>query len=99
MTDRWAPASLVFSAHAITRMYARAISADDVWHVVKRGEILADYADDQPHPSRLLMAFVGTRPLHVVVAYDARDGAGYVVTVYEPDKDRWEDDFKRRRET
>jgi len=39
----------------------------------------------------------GARPLHVVVADDAADQTNIVVTVYEPAKDEWDADFKRRK--
>jgi hypothetical protein len=50
---------VVFTGHAIQRMFERAISRDDVLAVIEQGEAIAEYTDDKPHPSRLLLGFVG----------------------------------------
>ena len=38
-----------------------------------------------------------TRPLHVVVVVDDIREEERIVTVYEPDKERWSADFKVRK--
>lgn len=68
-------------------------------HVVAVGEVIADYPDDQPYPSCLLLGFADSTPIHVVVARNPVDGECVVVTVYVPDTDLWTDDFKTRRAT
>jgi hypothetical protein len=37
----------------------------------------------------------GGRPLHVVVADNDASREAVVMTVYEPDQDRWHSDFRR----
>ncbi len=59
---------LVFRVHAIQRMVQRQISVDDVRYVLATGEVLENYPDDTPYPSRLVLGSVGARYLHVVVA-------------------------------
>jgi hypothetical protein len=59
---------LIFRLHAIQRMFERRISREDVRHVLETGEIVTDYPDDQPYPSRLVLGWCGERPLHVVVS-------------------------------
>jgi hypothetical protein len=88
---------VVFSGHAIQRMFERGISRDGVLAVIAQGETVAEYAGDNPYPSRLLLAFVAARPLHVVLASDERAGVCIVVTVYEPSADQWDEDFRTRR--
>jgi hypothetical protein len=83
-------------AHALERMLERAISTRDVAHVLLSGNLVEDYADDEPFPSALLMASVAGRPLHVVVAFDSAEGYAYVVTAYEPDTDHFEPDLRTR---
>jgi hypothetical protein len=78
-------------------MFERALSHDDVLAVLRSGERIADYPDDLPYPSCLLLGYTGARPLHLVVAVDAKRGLCYVVTVYEPDPAKWEPGFKVRR--
>lgn len=89
---------LVFRVHALRRMARRDISVGEVRQALGNGEITEAYPDDTPYPSRLLLGWVGPRPLHVVVADDAGGGQTIVITVYEPDPVRWEADFRRRRE-
>ena len=55
------------------------------------------YADDTPFPSRLVLGWRGPRPLHVVFAENKQGREIIVVTVYEPDAERWEENFRRRR--
>lgn len=56
-----------------------------------------DYPDDTPYPSRLILGFDGERPLHVVSAYNAENDTEYVITVYEPDVQKWSNNFTERR--
>jgi len=89
-------AKLVFRVHALRRMFERQISVDDVRTVIGSGEIIEDYPDDKPYPSRLVLGWRGARPLHVVATHNLSDNEFIVVTVYEPDAKLWEHDFRRR---
>lgn len=91
-TDR-----LVFRVHAIERMFNRGISADNVRHVLDTGERIEEYPDDTPYPSELLLGWLGSRPLHVVAARNRAADETIIVTVYEPDRERWESGFRRRK--
>ena len=88
---------VVFSGHAVRHMFERGIGRDDVLAVVYRGETIAEYADDKPYPSRLLLGSVEARPLHVVLASDDAAALGIVVTVYEPTLEHWGEDFRTRK--
>ena len=59
---------LVFRVHAIQRMALRDISEAEVRAVLTTGEAIEEYPDDTPFPSRLVLGWVGSRPLHVVAA-------------------------------
>jgi hypothetical protein len=48
-------------------MFAGSITPELVARAVGSGEIIAEYPDDQPFPSFLLLYFEGGKPLHVVV--------------------------------
>lgn len=87
---------LIFRVHALKRMFERRVSVDEVQAVLRTGELIADYPDDSPYPSRLVLGWVGRRPLHVVAAYNAVDDETLVVTVYEPDPAAWNPDFRRK---
>lgn len=97
MADRWTPDKLIYTGHALRQMFERQIGTDAVRHVVEHGQTIAEYPDDEPHPSRLLLAFVNDRPIHVVLGYDRPQRIGYIVTAYVPDPDIWQSDFKQRR--
>lgn len=89
--------TLQFSLHAFRRMFERAFSPDEVREAITTGETIADYPDDKPYPSRLILAFVGNRSIHVVVARDPVTEMCRVVTVYQPDPALWNTDFRTRR--
>jgi len=91
------PHRLVFRVHAIRRMFERRISEDDVRHVLGTGEVVEDYPDDIPYPSRLILGLRGDRPLHVVVAENVEDRETVIITVYEPDPMQWDSGFRKRR--
>jgi hypothetical protein len=90
-------AKLAFRIHALQRMFERRISVDDIAAVVESGYTIENYPNDTPYPSRLVLGWRGPRPLHVVVAHNLSDNEDIVVTVYEPDPELWEDDFRRRK--
>jgi len=87
---------LLFSLHAVERMRERNISPAEVEEVIKFGTTIESYPQDRPYPSRLLFKMVEGRPLHVVVA-EASEEVKYIITVYEPDPQKWEAGFTRRR--
>ena len=67
--------------------------------VLVNGKTIEAYPGDQPYPSRLVLGWRGSRPLHLVVADHLTGQETIVITVYEPDPVRWESDFERRRQT
>ncbi len=58
---------IVFSGHAIPRMFERQIDSNDVESVLRTGEVIAEYPDELPYPSCLMLGFVEGRAIHVVV--------------------------------
>ncbi len=86
-----------FSSHAIQRMFERGLNQEAVCNAVLSGEVVADYADDKPYPSQLLLYFNDKQPLHVVVAYNREVDECIVVTTYVPLVDQWGPDFKTRK--
>jgi hypothetical protein len=88
---------VVFSGHAVRRMFERGITGTEVLDVVQHGEVITEYPEDEPFPSFLMLGIAGDRPLHVVVAVDTESQMCYIVTVYEPDPNSWTIDFRKRR--
>jgi hypothetical protein len=88
--------NIIYRIHAIQRMFQRSINEKDVRSILMKGEIIEEYADNAPYPSRLILGWICGRPIHIVAADNNRDDEVIVITVYEPDKEKWSDDFKRR---
>jgi hypothetical protein len=88
---------LVFRVHALRRMFERRITVGDVEAVLETGEVIERYPGDIPYPSRLVLGWRGSRPVHVVVAESVGENELIVITAYEPDRMQWEADFKRRK--
>jgi hypothetical protein len=64
---------------------------------VDTGKTIEDYPTDTSYPSRLILGWRGTRPLHVVAADNAADHETIIITVYEPDPTRWDAGFETRK--
>ena len=52
-----------------------------------------------PFPSKLIFKLVNNRPLHAVIAMDTENKVLIIVTVYEPDSQKFESDFITRKKT
>jgi hypothetical protein len=89
--------SILYRVHAVQRLFERKIAVNSVSHTVRSGETIEDYSLEMPQPGRLILGFQGKRPLHVVVSEDPKGGEITVITVYVPDPDRWDRQFKSRR--
>lgn len=88
---------LVFRKHALQRMFERNVRVEDVEAALKTGRTIAEYPDDKPCPSRLILGTTKGRKLHVVIAENIEENEGIVITVYEPDSTQWKEGFERRK--
>ena len=76
-------------------MQERDILRLDVMHVIQTGKIIESYDDDFPHPSCLVLGFVGNNaPLHVVCGCDGQQV--YIITVYMPSVEKFGPNFDER---
>lgn len=94
MNSQW---KLVFRVHAIQRMFERNVLESDVRWVLENGEVIEEYKEDCPYPSKLVLGWIGKRPLHVVVADNFEEKGMIVITAYEPTTDQWSDNFRKRK--
>lgn len=78
-------------------MFEREIGVADIRRVLEAGEVIETYPDDKPYPSRLVLGWVGGRPLHVVAADNTEADEIVVITVYQPDPTLWDRTFRRRK--
>jgi len=80
---------IIYRIHAMQRMFERRVPEENVRQVLQSGEMIEDYSDEMPFPSRLISGRHGDRPLHVVVAENTKEDETIVITVYEPDPSQW----------
>jgi hypothetical protein len=74
------------------------IRDQEVYEASAECTIVEEYPDDRPYPSVLVLGRTNEgRPVHVVCAYAPEDDQLIVITVYEPDPNRWDDEFRQRR--
>jgi len=86
-----------WQTHALERMMKRGIPREIVKQVLLEGEIIEDYPDEKPFPAALFLEWFQGEPFHVVSALDSLSGYCFVITVYRPDLDHFENDYKTRR--
>ena len=87
----------LFRVHAVQRMFERHVSVKKVSDALQTGETIEDYSSEMPEPSRLILGFQGKRPFHVVTSENPETKEITIITVYIPDPDKWNKDFKSRR--
>ncbi len=85
-----------FSKHATDQSIKRDISVREAKEAILRGEVIEGYPDDKYGPSCLIFGSTSDgRPLRVQCSYPSRPLVK-VITLYEPDPDRWIN-FRRRK--
>ena len=92
--------SVLYSGHARREMKQEEfgeIVEREVSEAIANCELLEEYPEDKPYPSALFFGMTkANRPIHVVSAYNAAAQQAIIVTVYEPDPERWENHRRRR---
>lgn len=93
--DLW---KVVYRVHATKRMFERRITEADIKQLLEIGTIIETYEEDYPFPSVLVGSkSTDNRRLHCVVGIDADLHYLYIITIYEPDPEKWTDDYTKRR--
>ena len=88
---------LRWTNHIFVRLIQWGISISDVINTIITGEIIENYPDYYPYPSCLILGLtVNNKFLHVVCGSNREEL--WLITAYYPNKDKWSDDFKRRKE-
>jgi hypothetical protein len=86
-----------FSKHAVDQSIIRRIRVQEVRDIFVDAEVIEDYPEDKYGPSCLILGKTREgRPLHIQCSYPSRPLIK-IVTLYEPDPDRWSDLRIRRR--
>jgi hypothetical protein len=91
---------IYYSRHARDEMEGEQsgeIIDEEVFEAFSAGKIIENYPDDEPYPSCLIYGRTAkNRPLHAVCAYSEDEKLSIVITVYQPNPERWID-FSRRK--
>ncbi|PZV05615.1 MAG: hypothetical protein DCF32_10985 [Leptolyngbya sp.] len=88
-----------FSKHAVDQSIVRRILVQEVREAIAVGQVIEDYPDDKYGPSCLILGFTeAQRPLHIQCSYPSRPIIK-IITLYEPESDKWNGDFTTRRQT
>jgi len=75
------------------------IPVEEILQALDSGEIIEEYPEDKPYPSYLVLGQTTTgRPLHIVCAPVRTEVRLIIIITYQPDSDRWEPDFRRRKQ-
>ena len=89
----------VYRTHALEWMVARNINFTDLDHAFDNLEVIETYPDDSPYSSCLAIGYTKKRkPIHIVFSINETEKHVYIITVYEPDPEKWEIGFRRRKE-
>ena len=88
---------ILISDHAAMRCKQCGIKKKDIRNAVNNGEIIEQYPDDYPFPSCLILGKTYSNEwLHVVMSDEG--SMSRIITAYYPDKEKWTDDLKKRKE-
>lgn len=89
--------NIEITLYAAKRLEQRGISINDIIACISNGEIIEQYPDDYPYPSCLILGYaISHLYLHVVVGTNKE--TLWIVTAYYPDLNKWESDYKTRKE-
>lgn len=95
--QKFAKDEFEFSKHAVDQSILRRIRVQEIREAIANGQIIEDYPDDKYGPSCLILGLTtAQRPIHIQCSYPTRPLIK-IITVYEPDPQRWHDQFTQRR--
>jgi hypothetical protein len=83
---------VIWRQHVLPRMLERNISSrQDVFNTIHNGDVIESYLESNPYPSCLIAGYSGNRQVHVVAAWDDDACAVYLITVYTPDRQHFQE--------
>jgi hypothetical protein len=89
---------IVWSLHGIKKLRREGLKKNGIENALKNAIIVEDYPmEGRPLPGCLILGFADAMPVHVVLALDEPRDRVFVITVYKPYPERWENGWKHRR--
>lgn len=86
----------LITEHAFDKLRVIDCSFAEFTAVLDDAEVIEETELGDSQVKELVLTIEWTRPLHVVVVVDETREEERVVTVYEPDDERWTDGYRRR---
>lgn len=90
---------ILWSRHGITELLNEDLDRIEVEMAFKTCEVIENYPmQHRPLPDCLVLSLLqNSKPIHAVVAIDEANDRIFVVTVYRPSTERWENDWRTRK--
>lgn len=90
---------ILFLPHAVRQMLKpnRMITTKDIRRVIANGEVIEDYPEDTRGHSCLILGITTDRSIHVVCS--PKEEYLTIITAYVPNKQDWEDNYKKRKKS
>jgi len=90
---------ILWSRHAIAELADEGWSRQAVEKALQSSEVIEDYGSQHRFlPDCLVLGWVSSeKPLHAVIGIDEMNDRLFVVTVYQPSLEEWENDWRTRK--
>jgi len=89
---------ILWSFHAVKKLRIEGLRKSPIEDALKDCVLVEDYPImGRPLPDCLVLGFINEDPLHVVVALDEDFDRIFIITVYKPSLERWEDGWRKRK--
>lgn len=92
-------ATILWSRHAIAKAVREQLTRRDVEAALTGADVIEDYpSTHRALPDCLVLCWLAQQiPVHAVVALDLINDRLFMVTVYRPLQEKWQDDWRNRK--
>ncbi|MGH3871923.1 MAG: DUF4258 domain-containing protein [Pseudonocardiaceae bacterium] len=88
---------VVLTEHVFDKIRSIDMALAEFEQLLRCGEVIEEHEAAPGRLKELVLVIEWKSPLHVVVIIDTVQKEERIVTVYQPDPDRWSHDYRRRR--
>jgi len=88
-----------WSRHALGKIACDSVTVGEIEHALQQAELVEDYLPMRRFlPDCLVLVYVAPgKPMHCVIAINEKQDYILVVTVYHPNPEEWENDWRTRK--